>query len=87
MRLKALAWLVFGLASAHAAADDLLVIYREGLQSDPVFAAARSSYEATKEKLPQGRALFLPNVNVTANANGTTADYRYFNNIDRKSVV
>ena len=81
MHLKAFAWLVFGLACGHAAAEDLMTVYREGLGSDPVFASARSSYEATKEKLPQGRALFLPNINVTANANATTADYRYFNNV------
>jgi outer membrane protein len=79
MRLKAFAWLALGLASGAAVADDLLTVYREGLQSDPVFAAARSSYEATKEKLPQGRALFLPNVNVTGNVNGNVADYRYLN--------
>ena len=79
MRLKALAWLVLGLASGHAAADDLMTVFREGLQSDPVFAAARSSYEASKEKLPQGRALFLPNVNVTANGNYNSAQYQYFN--------
>jgi outer membrane protein len=77
MRLKVLAWLVLGLASGHAAADDLITIYREGLQSDPVFAAARSSYEASKEKLPQGRALFLPNINVNANTNYTASDYQY----------
>ena len=79
MHLKALAWLVLGLASGQAAADDLITVYREGLQSDPVFAAARSSYEASKEKLPQGRALFLPNVNVVAGANVNDADYKYFN--------
>ncbi len=79
MRLKALAWLVLGLASGHAAADDLMSVYREGLQSDPVFAAARASYEASKEKLPQGRALFLPNVNLNANANYNSANYQYFN--------
>ncbi len=79
MHLKALAWFVFGLASGHAVAEDLMTVYREGLQSDPVFAAARSSYEASKEKLPQGRALFLPNVNVTANASYNGAHYQYFN--------
>jgi outer membrane protein len=79
MHRKALAWLVLGLASGYATADDLISVYREGLQSDPVFAAARSSYEASKEKLPQGRALFLPNVNVTAGANVNDADYKYFN--------
>jgi outer membrane protein len=77
MRLKALAWLVLGLASGHAAGDDLISVYREGLQSDPVFAAARASYEASKEKLPQGRALFLPNVSGNANANYTTEDFKY----------
>jgi outer membrane protein len=79
MHRKALAWFVLGLASGHAAADDLITVYREGLQSDPVFAAARSSYEASKEKLPQGRALFLPNVNITATANFNSAYYQYFN--------
>ena len=79
MHLKALAGFVLGLASGCAVAEDLLTVYREGLQSDPVFAAARASYEASKEKLPQGRALFLPNVNVTAGANYNSADYKYFN--------
>lgn len=79
MHLKALAGFVLGLASGCAAAEDLLTVYREGLHSDPVFAAARSSYEASKEKLPQGRALFLPNVNVTGNASYNSADYTYFN--------
>ena len=59
MHLKALAGFVLGLASGCAVAEDLLTVYREGLHSDPVFAAARSSYEASKEKLPQGRALVL----------------------------
>jgi outer membrane protein len=77
MHLKALAGFVLGLASGCAVAEDLLTVYREGLYSDPVFAAARSSYEASKEKLPQGRALFLPNVNVTANANYTTENFKY----------
>ena len=40
MHLKASAWLVFGLACGHAAAEDLMTVYREGLGSDPVFAAA-----------------------------------------------
>jgi len=77
MRLKALGWVLLGLTSGHAAADDLISIYREGLQSDPVFAAARSSYEASKEKLPQGRALFLPNVSGNATANYTSEDFKY----------
>src|SRR5262245_21542484 len=59
MRLKVLAWLALGLGSGHALAEDLMTSYKEALASDPVFQSARSSYEASKEKLPQGRALFL----------------------------
>lgn len=69
MRLRWLACLVIGLSSGHAGADDLISIYKDSLSQDPVFASARASYEASKEKLPQGRALFLPNVNATANTN------------------
>jgi outer membrane protein len=52
-------------------------VYRDALQQDPVYAGAKSSYAAAKEKLPQGRALFLPNVNATANAtyNNTNISY------------
>jgi outer membrane protein len=77
MRFKILVWLLLALGSGYAAAEDLMTCYREGLQQDPVFGSARSGYEATKEKLPQGRALFLPNVNVTANGNWNSADFQY----------
>jgi outer membrane protein len=87
MHLKALAWFVLGLASGCAIAEDLLTVYREGLQSDPVFAAARSSYEASKEKLPQGRALFLPNVNLNANANQNINDYKYKEQLPGSTLV
>jgi outer membrane protein len=52
-----------------AAATDLLSVYRESLSQDPVFASARSAYIATQEKLPQGKALLLPQVNAQAGAN------------------
>lgn len=77
MRLKALAWLALGLGSGHVLAEDLMTSYKEALQSDPVFQSARSSYEASKEKLPQGRALFLPNVNATGNVNRNRVDNQY----------
>jgi outer membrane protein len=77
MRLKVLVWLVLGLGSGYAAAEDLMTCYRDGLQQDPVFGSARSGYEATKEKLPQGRALFLPNVNVSGNLNYNRTDFQF----------
>jgi outer membrane protein len=65
------------LAAGSALAEDLMTVYRDALQQDPVFAPAKSQYAATKEKLPQGRALFLPNVNFTANGtyNNTNINY------------
>src|SRR5688572_22611613 len=39
---------------------DLVSIYREAQSTDPVYAAARASYLAGQEKLPQGRAGLLP---------------------------
>src|SRR5690242_21476143 len=69
MRGTAVAGLILGLGAGPAVAEDLTTIYRDALQQDPVYAGAKSSYVAAKEKLPQGRALFLPNVNATANAN------------------
>jgi len=65
------------MGTGAAIADDLMSIYRDALQQDPVFAAAKSTYAATKEKLPQGRALFLPNINATANANYNNFSVNY----------
>lgn len=78
--VRTIAGLLLALGSAYAAAEDLNTVYKEALQQDPVFGSARSGYEATKEKLPQGRALFLPNVNVTGNANYNRTDYEYGGN-------
>jgi outer membrane protein len=41
---------------------DLLTLYRDARQADPVFQAARAQYEATSERLPQARAGYLPQV-------------------------
>ena len=63
-----------GLAAALAAvplsagAEDLLQVYREAQRNDAVFAAARHALEAGRERQPQGLALLLPTLNLTANA-------------------
>jgi len=70
--MKRLFWLsTLLLASAPAAAEDLIEIYRQAQANDPVWAAARANYEANVEKAPQGRAQLLPNLSLSANATDT----------------
>jgi len=60
--------LVLGLGlSLPGYAEDLLEIYRQALSRDAVYASARAVWQAGQEKMPQGRALLLPNVNLTGN--------------------
>jgi outer membrane protein len=77
MRCKVVAGLVFGLWAGSALADDLMSVYRDAVQQDPVYAGAKSAYTATKERLPQSRALFLPNINATANYQYNDINARY----------
>ncbi|MDQ5847906.1 MAG: TolC family outer membrane protein [Pseudomonadota bacterium] len=51
-----------------ACAEDLLQVYRDAQRYDAVYAAAQHSLEAGRERLPQGRALLLPTLNLSANA-------------------
>ena len=64
------------LTSPLAIAADLLQVYRDARANDAVYAAARSTVEAGRERLPQGRALILPTVNLTGNSTYTDADVR-----------
>jgi outer membrane protein len=52
-------------AAFPAAAQDLLQVYRDARGYDAQYAAARFALEAGREKLPQGRALILPTLNLT----------------------
>src|SRR5678809_382599 len=54
--------------AAPASAEDLLQVYRDAQRYDAVYAAARFTLEAGRERIPQGRALILPSLNLTANA-------------------
>lgn len=47
-------------------AADLMGIYQEALAQDAQFKSARATYEAAQEKIPQGRAGFLPNITLSA---------------------
>jgi outer membrane protein len=64
MRLLMLA---LAFAALPAQAEDLLQVYRDAKAYDAKYAAARQALQAGLEKLPQGRALLLPAVNLTAN--------------------
>jgi outer membrane protein len=48
-----------------AGGQDLLTIYRDARVSDPVYQAARDQYAATREKVPQAVAGYLPLVTGT----------------------
>jgi outer membrane protein len=77
MRLKLIACLTSLAAAGPAAADDLMSVYQSGLAQDAAYGAARATYQAAKEKIVQGRALLLPNLNLTANANLNSTDTQY----------
>ena len=59
----------FAAIAGPARGEDLLQIYRDAIVSDPALGAARSTYSATQELLPQARAGLLPAVNLGGAAN------------------
>ncbi|MGH8530786.1 MAG: TolC family protein, partial [Nevskiales bacterium] len=65
------------LLTTQASAADLLVIYKEAQVQDAQYAAAKAQFIAAQERLPQGRALLLPNANFEAgyNFNNLNIDY------------
>ncbi|HEX9173612.1 MAG TPA: TolC family outer membrane protein [Telluria sp.] len=51
--------------SLNAQAADLLQVYQQALANDAVYASARASLAAGRERVPQGRAGLLPSVGLT----------------------
>jgi outer membrane protein len=65
---NAFLWLVFltGMAcSTLSGASNLMDIYHEALEKDAQYQSARAAYQAAQEKITQGRAGFLPNINLS----------------------
>ena len=62
---------------------NLLDIYNLAIKNDPQLAAAKSSMLASRERLPQSRALLLPSLTV----NGNTQFNTITNNVDGDSDV
>jgi outer membrane protein len=60
-----------------AEAADLLDAYHAAQSQDAVFAAARAAHQAGQEKLPQGRSLLLPSVNLSANSTANDGSIQY----------
>jgi outer membrane protein len=76
-KLSQLALLVSAaLAAGSASAADLLQIYRQALDNDPQFLAARHVMDAGREKESQGLSGLLPTLGVAANTQ--------WNDIDRE---
>jgi outer membrane protein len=55
-------------ASPVSGAAGLLDVYRDALASDAQFAAAKSSYVAAEQRVPQSRAALLPSLSVSGNS-------------------
>ncbi len=53
---------------------DLIQIYREALEEDAQYGAARAAYVAAQERLPQGRAGLLPDIRLTGTAQNQYVD-------------
>jgi len=58
-----ISWLILSYAPLNAA--DLVDTYREALDQDAQYAAARAGHKAAQEKIPQGRAGLLPNLTLS----------------------
>jgi outer membrane protein len=53
--------------SLNAQAADLIQVYQQALANDAVYASARASLAAGRERVPQGRAALLPTVGLSGN--------------------
>ena len=74
-RSTSLFFLLGLLAAAPAAlAEDLFQAYRDAQRYDAVYAAARHTLAAGRERLPQGRALLLPSLSLTGTAQRQRVD-------------
>lgn len=61
----------------YAQAADLMEIYRLAKDNDEIIASNKAAYLAGKEKLPQGRALLLPTINLNASLSHSDMDVSY----------
>ena len=75
--LPALYATLLALSSAGAAAADLVDVFRQAQSSDATYAAARSTWAAAQERIPQGRAGLLPLASLSASAQQNDRNTRF----------
>jgi outer membrane protein len=63
----------------NAQAADLLQVYQQALANDATYASARSSVEAGRERITQGRSGLLPNISAFGSNTRNTGDFTPFN--------
>lgn len=63
--------------NAHAA--DLIQVYQQALANDAVYASARASLAAGREKVPQGRAGLLPTVGLSGSYARNNTEFSPYN--------
>lgn len=67
MKKKIVSVILIASFSGAGQTEDLMQIYREAQKQDATLASARATWQATQERLPQGRAGLLPSVNLNSN--------------------
>lgn len=68
--------LLLSLASAPLQAADLLDIFKQAVENDPVILAAQAQQQADAEIVPQSRSTLLPSLTVTANTQTTDREFK-----------
>jgi outer membrane protein len=71
---KSLLLIALSALALDAAAANLSDIYQLARKNDAVYASALAAHRAGLEKLPQGRALILPSVNLSSNLRNIDSD-------------
>ena len=69
--------LVTAEVAAPAKQQSLLDVYQQALINDPTLASALSANQAAQEIIEQGKALYRPTVNFSANATASQTDIQY----------
>jgi outer membrane protein len=84
--MKRVWWLAAGLlAAAPSHGADLLSLYKEAQVQDAQYAAAKAQFIAAQERLPQARALMLPNAAFGAGYDFNRQDVEYSGTIGPRS--
>jgi outer membrane protein len=78
-RMREYSWVAFALClttATEAISADLLEIYRMAQASDAQYAAARATWSAGQERLPQGLSGLLPSASVSASTQLNDREFR-----------